>query len=45
MFPLRIALCGGKAGPDLYDTMIALGKAKVLSRLTLAANYTSEDAS
>lgn len=45
MFPLRIALCGGKAGPDLYDTMIALGKEKVLSRLTLAANYTSEDAS
>ena len=45
MFPLRIALCGGKAGPDLYDTMIALGKETVLSRLTLAANYTSEGTS
>ena len=45
MFPLRIALCGGKAGPDLYDTMIALGKEKVLSRLTLAASYKVGDAS
>jgi glutamyl-tRNA synthetase len=42
MFPLRIALCGGKAGPDLYDTMVALGKDKVLSRLVLAANYKQE---
>ena len=39
MFPLRIALCGGKAGPDLYDTMIALGKTKVLMRLEKAAHY------
>ncbi len=33
LFPLRIALCGGRAGPDLFDVMMVLGSERTITRL------------
>jgi glutamyl-tRNA synthetase len=35
--PVRVALCGSKDGPGLYETMAVLGRDRVIERLTRAS--------
>lgn len=37
--PLRVALTGSKVSPGIYETMVVLGKDKVLERIDAACEY------
>ena len=41
LFPTRIAICGKKGGPDVFEAMIALGQDKTVNRLRIASNYSA----
>jgi glutamyl-tRNA synthetase len=41
LFPVRIAICGGKAGPDVFDALEGLGRQKSLERLAMAVSHST----
>jgi glutamyl-tRNA synthetase len=39
--PIRVAVCGRKNAPPLFETLEVLGKQKTLERITQAVSKTS----
>ena len=42
LFPTRIAICGKKGGPDVFEAMISLGREKTVNRLNRASKWASK---